>query len=440
MKTSKRIAILSLLVLGLNVGTGCTKSTKSSNETGNLNEGLQNSGYVSYDLPAGFTAGAFTSISPVGDSGYILGGNLSANATATIESSGSSWILARIDNSGNLLSSFNFGAPLNLDLDDGTISTSSFGAVLGTTNEGPIYIVANVVQGSVPQGVVVKLNSNGSLDTTWGDGGKLIISSTGAFLKLKSIAMDSSNGKLLVSGQLYNINPPRPVVYRVNSDGSFDSSFGNVSGHAFVEPNSPSGSSTSIGHAVYSMGVDGFFLAGSTTGGVLAKFTQDGALASSFGTNGVARTSSTSANCTWKDLKVLSNGDILVVGSDQNSKAVMSRYDSAGNLISSFGINGVASIEDSQPFHRSLEIDSQQRILSAYGLLAGASNNRFGIARFSDSGTQDTTYPTLPFTSYSSREVFDLQVLADDSVFGVGYLTDEESGEMRPTLIYFANQ
>ena len=57
----------------------------------------------------------------------------------------------------------------------------------------------------IADSTLVRYNSNGSLDTTFGDGGKVTTDFDGYNNRASSITLDS-NGKILVAGSLYNPN------------------------------------------------------------------------------------------------------------------------------------------------------------------------------------------------------------------------------------------
>jgi len=70
---------------------------------------------------------------------------------------------------------------------------------------------------------LARYNADGSLDTTFGNGGKATFSTTsGLFVNPKAVAVDGS-GRLLVAGTNFYRSA---VVLRLNADGSADTSFG----------------------------------------------------------------------------------------------------------------------------------------------------------------------------------------------------------------------
>jgi uncharacterized delta-60 repeat protein len=83
-------------------------------------------------------------------------------------------------------------------------------------------------------GVLVYLHStigpatasgDGHLDTTFGAGGKIITSLTGANDSASAIAIQS-DGKIAVGGRAVTSSSPSFALARYNTDGSLDSAFG----------------------------------------------------------------------------------------------------------------------------------------------------------------------------------------------------------------------
>jgi hypothetical protein len=129
------------------------------------------------------------------------------------------------------------------------------------------------------------------LDREFGTSGRTILSDPAGFVKITSLALDSENGKLLAAGQIYNINPPRPVVFRLNADGSLDSTFGANGMVDWIEQ-PPQGGESSAAYSIVTTAGGSFYLAGATVGAFLARFSSSGALDPSFATGGIAKTSS----------------------------------------------------------------------------------------------------------------------------------------------------
>src|SRR5205085_11679112 len=71
-------------------------------------------------------------------------------------------------------------------------------------------------------GVVARYNQDGSLDTSFGVNGKQTV---GGFSLLESLALDSQ-GRVILIGESFEGSTFGIVVARLDADGSLDSSFG----------------------------------------------------------------------------------------------------------------------------------------------------------------------------------------------------------------------
>ncbi len=194
-----------------------------------------------------------------------------------------------------------------------------------------------LIAGSSTSCSLARLNSNGTIDNTFGTNGGIIIyhASYGNYLALQP------DGKILLSN--YNVIGNNTLLCRINSNGTLDNSFGN-SGMASLNVNT--------GQYTHSKGIylqsDGkillsgsAFINGSTSDLLLAQYNSDGTLNTSFGpiNNGYVTTSLASSDeDRGKCVGVQSNGKIILAGSPctGSCKFALVRYN---NTISPGGLN-----------------------------------------------------------------------------------------------------
>jgi uncharacterized delta-60 repeat protein len=148
---------------------------------------------------------------------------------------------------------------------------------------GQIITLCRVYQSSLDIGLV-RYNSDGSLDQTFGTEGTLIIDLNNASVENPSHMEVLSNGKILING----VSDGDLFLLRLNSDGSIDPDFG-TNGYVIYDINAgtddyagsfavrPSGEIIMVGYAYDGPG------GGS---GCVVQFTENGILDDSFGTNG----------------------------------------------------------------------------------------------------------------------------------------------------------
>ncbi|MEO8042172.1 MAG: delta-60 repeat domain-containing protein, partial [Acidobacteriota bacterium] len=162
---------------------------------------------------------------------------------------------------------------------------------------------------------LARYNTNGSLDTSFGTGGKVVTPFGSNSLGAYDVAVQS-DGKIVAAGSGGDY-PNNFALARYNTEGALDSSFG-----------SGGKVSTSIGNfseayaaALQSDGkivAAGFGYDGSNSGVALAKYYIDGSLDTSFGTGGKVVTPFPGGGAAY-DVAIQSDGKIVSLGSRRNS-------------------------------------------------------------------------------------------------------------------------
>jgi len=226
---------------------------------------------------------------------------------------------------------------------------------------------------------LARYNTNGSLDSTFGNGGIAVFSSTSGSGPAFGLALQI-DGKIVVAAPVgFNLD-----VFRFNTNGTLDSSFG--SGGVF--------SSTAAGH-LFSPVTGGLAVLSTgkilvAVGNVMIRLLSTGQIDSSFGTAGVAQLL-TSA----QTLAELSSGKTLVASAFTFSTGGAARYNVNGILDTAFGVSGqapsfggVAAI---------LPLSSGKFLVA--GTLAsgtpaagGTTPQGFVLTRFNGNGTIDGTF------------------------------------------------
>src|SRR6185369_6709103 len=152
--------------------------------------------------------------------------------------------------------------------------------VAGTGGDGPHYFFE-----------LARYNTNGSLDTTFGSGGKVTTdpSPSGTYNELWDVALQP-DGRILAAGNVTYGSDTQFAVARYNPSGTLDNFFGS-SGIATTNP------TASTADRAYSVLVqpDGrIVLVGGSAGGnstghfALSRFTYSGYIDQTFGNNGTA--------------------------------------------------------------------------------------------------------------------------------------------------------
>lgn len=177
----------------------------------------------------------------------------------------------------------------------------------------------------------------GRLDTAFANGGIFITHDTQAFDAVADAVALQSDGKIVVAGEISSL----AGVLRLNTNGTLDSSFGSG---GMVTINVPSG----LGGGVQVIGVatqtDSKIVAGISTVNSdgsesfsLSSLNPNGSLDGSFGSASLVTTFPFGQQRSPTVLALQPDGKILLAGD-----GIMARYDSNGQLDSTFGSGGLA--------------------------------------------------------------------------------------------------
>lgn len=257
-----------------------------------------------------------------------------------------------------------YGPPGTVTTDFGP-GTNAGAATVLIQPDGKIIAAgsANVVSPDYPQEfALVRYNTDGSLDTTFGSGGLVTTQfpqkgTTGNYTWINSLALQS-NGEILAAG---GYNGPKGsgkagtgesfALARYNADGSLDTTF-NKTGLVLTAFSGSGGMDTASAVVMEPVGTTTRAVAVGTTQATvtgpgsfaLARYNANGSLDTSFGGTGKVTTSFGGSDRALA-ATALANGQILVVGSDYNATTgaqafAIARYNPNGSLDTTFGTSG----------------------------------------------------------------------------------------------------
>ncbi len=331
---------------------------------GNLDESFDGDG-VWVGAP-----GALLSVAPLGDGKIVAAG--------TEHGTTSAFTIVRLDADGGLDTGFGSGGIVT----PFGSAVASEGQQLILDGNGRIVAVGSATiertSGSgkkakterVQMVALVRLLSDGSHDTSFGDGGEVLTEASALGSGARGLALQA-DGKIVVAGFAW-VKPPKSkggpqpannhavALLRYNADGTLDTSFG--------------------------------------TGGIVVdNYTDDNDLP---GLNGVA---------------LQSDGKILVAGSVGTASPLdagfVRRYDTDGSLDTAFGAGGTISISAQLHVSPSIAVDGDDRILFASG-----TGGDGVIARYDEDGVLDTTFGVSGW--------FETGLSGDDAIRGLEILSD----------------
>ena len=227
---------------------------------------------------------------------------------------------------------------------------------------------------------VVRYNPNGSLDTSFNGTGIVITSVGSSVSNARSVAIQA-DGKIVVAGGGGNASNPDFALVRYNTDGSLDTSF-NGTGKVITPAGSGAGS--------VAIQADGKIIA--VGGSTLVRYNPDGTLDTSFNGTGKVSTPIGSGK-----VAIQSDGKIVAAGSSHNGinyDFTVVRYNSNGSLDSSFGGTGQITIPvgNSDSGASSVAIQRDGKIVAAGGVNSNNIVSDFAVVRLNPSGSLDTTF------------------------------------------------
>ncbi len=274
-------------------------------------------------------------------------------------------------------------------------NSDDYGLRIAVQSDGKIVTVGSSYSGTSYEFAVVRHSSDGALDTGFGTGGKVTTPVGSGDAYGYSVAIQSDD-KIVVAGHAFNGSNWDFAIVRYTSAGVLDSSFG--SGGKVMTPIGPT---TDLGYnmTLQSDGkiiVAGYSHNGSTIGFALARYTEAGALDTSFGSGGTVTTVIGSSADIGRSVAVQSDGKIVVAGysliGGTNDFAVV-RYTSSGVLDSGFGVGGkvTTSIGSGDDYGQSVSVQSDGKILVP-GFAWNGSDWNFALVRYTSGGALDASF------------------------------------------------
>ena len=297
-----------------------------------------------------------------------------------VGSSANDLAVARYDTNGNLNSSFGVGGKITT-----SFSSDSQANSIISQADGKLVVAGFVDSGGPYDFTLLRYNDDGSPDTSFGTGGKVTTDFASANDVAYSVTVQA-DGKIVAAGYASNVSGviEQFAIVRYNVDGSLDASFGtggkvttDMGGHWLEKIGSikiqPDGKIVAAGYSFTGPAGHEVF--------ALARYNDDGSLDNSFGSGGKVLTNFGSDDGKANSLVIQPDGKILVVGTtDTTGDVALARYNSDGSLDTSFGSNTGAAlsgpaffIEDASPIVLNPHAAVHDAELAAAGSYDGAS-------------------------------------------------------------------
>jgi uncharacterized delta-60 repeat protein len=334
------------------------------NTNGNLDNTFGNDGKITTSIDS--NSGGY-SLAIQSDGKIVLSGHGSDDTK-------SYFVLLRYHINGSLDSTFD---------NDGKVTTlfgvHSAGVSAAIQSDGKI-----VVAGSSDDNIALaRYNVNGSLDTTFDNDGKVVTSTTGGDLKGSALAIQP-DGKILVAGSYDNSVFRTFALVRYYINGSLDTTFG-FGGKVTTKIGDLEDEARSV--AIQSDGkivVAGY----SWANFAVVRYDINGNLDDSFDTDGIVSTPIGDYGGMGHSLAIQPDGKIVVAGYSQNGfydDFTLVRYTTNGSLDTTFDSDGIVytPIGPDDSYGKSMALQSDGKIVVA-GYVANGSNIDFALARYNN--------------------------------------------------------
>ena len=377
--------------------------SQAQTTAGNLDPSFGTGGIIRTDFAGNIDQANAVAIQP---NGQIIAAGSSFSNSKTVED----FIVARYNADGSLDKRFAKNGKITTDFfrnvdsisaiaiqPDGRIIVAGFAQLAGSGGNPRVFALA-------------RYRSDGNPDTSFGNGGTLTTSFGGNFAAASAV-MVQPDGKIVVAGTV-DFNPDVPgsgldfALARYNANGTLDGSFGKGGKvvfdffGSFDQANAaviqPDGKIIVVGSASYdSVNRD--------IGFALARFNTDGSIDFGFGSGGKQISDFFGAGAKANGVVLQQDGKFVVAGTASDSATrpgatdiALARYNSDGTLDSGFGIGGETAI----PFADSATEQGNALALSADGkiMVAGAafktfaSPPDFALVRYNSDGSIDTGF------------------------------------------------
>ena len=320
--------------------------------------------------------------------------------------------MVRYNTDGSLDQTFGFGGKIRTDF-----NVQDVAQPIAIQNDGKILVVGLTSNngGALSQFAISRYDTSGILDKNFGNNGMVTIN-FGIITFNANCIIVQKDGKIVLGGSAwdgFNINGFDFGLARFDSNGKVDSTFNN---DGIVYSNFQSGLIKAI--AIQDDGkivATGSIFSGSNHG--VARYESNGSLDSTFGSNGVAFPDF--VNGFNSNSIGIQNGKIIVAGttSGNGNDFAVARFNSNGSKDLNFGSNGkmITDYDNSNDNGNSMVIQKDGKIVVAgFSLFSTVSD--FSIARYDSNGTLlDNTFGTngLNKAGFINSEAFSVALQPD---------------------------
>lgn len=276
--------------------------------------------------------------------------------------------------------------------------TTSFGGDwstalgVGVQHDGKVIAVGGVGTASTENFAIARYNSDGTLDHSFGTGGRVVTDFAGLDSQASDVAFEGD--KIVVVGDAAtdpDLAASDFALARYLKNGTLDPSFG-TGGKVVTDFGGTEDHADAVavkGNTIVVVGASG---GGGGTNFALARYRDDGSLDSSFGSGGLVRTDFHGAFDAANDL-AFAGGEILAAGyagfGTANANFALAAYKDDGTLDFSFGTEGKVETDFGHGADYGHSIDVHGDRILVVGSAANATDQDFAAAVYNRHGTLD---------------------------------------------------
>ncbi len=297
------------------------------------------------------------------------------------------YAITRYNIDGSLDSSFSTDGLATLDLGD----NDEFCYSVSLQTDGKIVLTGGT--NNMTALAIVRFNANGSIDSTFDNDGIVIPNISTAYVQGFNAVIQSDN-KIVVATQSFNGPNVDFAIIRLNTNGTLDSTF-DADGKVYIDL---VGDDIAAAIALQTDGkivVGGM----SNSDFVVVRLNTNGSLDNTFDTDGKVRTPITIGDDEVSAMAIQSDGKIVLTGSSNIAGNVhtLVRYTTNGSLDTSFDTDGIL-ITQNICLSNDMKIQNDGKIIVVGTYPVGVSMD-FVVVRYNANGTLDTTFDADGFVT-----------------------------------------
>jgi uncharacterized delta-60 repeat protein len=276
---------------------------------------------------------------------------------------------------------------------------------------------------------VVRYNTDGTLDTTFDGDGKATFSILVGFNDIANAVAIQPDGKIVLAGSTNNGSDDDFAVIRLNPNGSLDSTFNAIGISTFAILDNDDVANAVVLQPDGKIVIAGFTDNGQDTDFAAARLNPNGSLDLSFGVGGKVSSGVKVGDDIGTSAALQADGKIVVAGygrdsgSDTDFAAV--RYNTNGSLDNTFDTDGkvTTKVKAADDFARSVAIEPDGKIVIA-GETDNGLNLDFAVVRLNTDGSLDTSFGpdgtlSIDFQN-SSDQGFGVALQSDGKIVVIG--------------------